>query len=210
VRSGCSGNAVRKRAGHGPRAPRQPSSPLAEEVEDVLEHVEGGAPAEERVEVTVAGNPGVRHVQVRLPVGWRVRPSSRARTVLRAPAAVRAQAISQRGARTGGPATQPSMSGCAQGPQGKAGPQTDGPGKYMLPCGRGRSPRSCAASERSAGAGRLASARRVRRPARTSERWSDLFIHGGSRAGIARVGRIPPRSRNKPDGTPTTLSAHVS
>lgn len=31
--------------------------------------VEGSAPAEERVEVTVAGNLGVRHVQLRLPVG---------------------------------------------------------------------------------------------------------------------------------------------
>ncbi|MFF4353434.1 hypothetical protein [Streptomyces sp. NPDC001530] len=32
------------------------------------EHVEGGAPAEERSEVPVTGDLGVRHVQLRLPV----------------------------------------------------------------------------------------------------------------------------------------------
>lgn len=55
--------------GYGNRPPGPPSPSFAEEFEDVPEHVEGRAPAEERVQVAVAGNLGVRDVQLRLSAG---------------------------------------------------------------------------------------------------------------------------------------------
>ncbi|SCF66818.1 transcriptional regulator, TetR family [Streptomyces sp. DconLS] len=64
--------------------------------------------------------------------------------------------------------------------------------RYRTPWGRGRSLRSWAASDRSAGAERAHNARSRRRPAGTSARRAEDFIQRGRRGDIARVAPVPP------------------
>ncbi|MFI1403198.1 hypothetical protein, partial [Streptomyces griseofuscus] len=64
--------------------------------------------------------------------------------------------------------------------------------KYRAPWGRGRPPRSRAASDRSAGADRASIARSRRRPAGTSARRAEDFIQRGRRGNIARVAPVAP------------------